>query len=166
MPDHSKMRMEGLTAEQPRHRLARRNTPWQTYATGVRPRWGAGMPGVNATSITLKWIGVLLPELLRFIKGRIKGFPDYWTKPGFWLGLVFLVALRSFTTWAVGANEVKVALAYGYGVPEVLLRLISSEPEGEKEAVRGAQEFSRRACASGRARVTLADLAPMTGGRG
>lgn len=33
-PGHSKIRMKGLTAEQPRHRIARRNAPWQTYATG------------------------------------------------------------------------------------------------------------------------------------
>jgi len=56
------------------------------------------------------------------------------------------VALGSFTAWVGGAKEVKVALAYGYGAPEVLLRLISSEPEGEKEAVRGVQGFSLRAC--------------------
>lgn len=124
------------------------------------------MPPVNATCITFKWIGVLLPELLRFIKGRTKGFPDYWTKPGFWLGLVFLAVLRRFTALVGGANEVKVALAYGYGAAGLLPGLISSEPEGEKEAVRGAQEFSLRACAPGRARVTVADLAPMMGGRG
>jgi hypothetical protein len=124
------------------------------------------MPAVNATCIAFKWIGALLPGLLRFIKGGTKGFPDYWTKPSFWLGLVFLVALGSFTAWVGGANEVKVALAWGYGAPEVLWRLVSSEPEGEKEAVRRAQEFSLRACASSRARVTLAGLAPMTGGRG
>ena len=117
------------------------------------------MPAVNATFITFGFIGVLLP----FIKGRTRDFPDYWTKPGFWLGL----ALGGFTARAGGANEVKAALAYGYGAPEVLSMLISSEPHGEKEAGRGAQEFSVcRACAPGRARVTVADLAPMTGGRG
>jgi hypothetical protein len=123
------------------------------------------MPAVNATFITFGFIGVVLP----FIKGRTRDFPDYWTKPGFWLGL----ALGGFTAWAGGANEVKAALAYGYGVPEGLSMDISSEPQGDKEAGRGAQEFSLRACAPGGracapggARVTVADPAPMTGGRG
>jgi len=103
------------------------------------------MPAVNATFIIFGCIGGFLPDLLRFIKGRTKGFPDYWSKPSFWLGLIFLVALGGFTAWVGGANEVKVALAYGYGAPEVLSRLIASEPEGEKEAVRGAPGFSLRA---------------------
>jgi hypothetical protein len=88
------------------------------------------MPAVNATCITFKGIGVLLPELLRFSKGSPKGFPDCRTKPGFWLGLVFPVARGSFTALAGGANEVKIALANGYGAPEVLFWPISSEPEG------------------------------------
>jgi len=123
------------------------------------------MPAVNATLITFGFIGVLLPGLLRFVKARTKDFPDYRTKPSFWLGLVFPVALGRFTARAGGAKEVKVALAYGYGPAALLSGLISSEPEREKEAVRGAQEFSLRACAPGRARVTVADLAPMTAGR-
>jgi hypothetical protein len=124
------------------------------------------MPAVNATFIAFGFIGVLRPGLLRFAKGRTKGFPDCRTKPSCCLGLVFLVALGRFTARVCGANGVKVVLAYGYGAPELLSRLISSEPESEKEAARRAQEFSLRACAPGRARVTVADLAPMTGGRG
>ena len=123
------------------------------------------MPAVNATFITFGFIRGLLP----FITGRTRDFPDYCTRPGVWLGL----ELGGFTAWAGGANEVKAALAYGSGAPGVLSRLISPGPHGEKEAGRGAQEFSlracapgRRACAPGRARVTVADPAPMTGGRG
>lgn len=115
------------------------------------------MPAVNATFMTSGFIGVQ-----PFIKGRARDFPDYWTKPGFWLGL----APGGFTARAGSANEVKAAPAYGYGAPEVLSMLISSHPHGEKDAGRGAQELRLRACAPGRARVAVADLAPMTGGRG
>ena len=123
------------------------------------------MPAVNATFNAFGLIGVHLPDL-RFIKGRTRGSPDYRTKPGCWPGLVFRLAPGRFTARAGGANEVKAARAYRCGAAELPSGLISPEPDGEKEAARGAQEFSLRASAPGRATVTAADLAPMTGGRG
>ena len=85
-------------------------------------------------------VGGVLPDLVRFIKGRYKDTPDYLKSPMFWVGLLLLIGLGGFVAWLGGAKEVKEALAYGYGGPEVLSRLLSVKGS-DGDADRGAGEF-------------------------
>jgi hypothetical protein len=100
------------------------------------------MPSVNVPLIILGCIGGLLPDVLRLVKGRYKGFSSYWREPSYWLGLMLLIALGGFAAWIGEAKEAVQALAYGFGAPEVITKLLSSGPE--ETAVRGAREFSLR----------------------
>ncbi|GAA3077424.1 hypothetical protein [Streptosporangium carneum] len=95
------------------------------------------MPTANNTLIFFGLLGGLLPDLLRFIKGRNQGFPDYWRKSSFWLGLILLMLLGGFAAWIGRADEVTEALAYGYGAPEILSRILGKDPE--TEATRGGK---------------------------
>jgi|SRR5581483_3068030 len=75
-------------------------------------------------------VGGALPDVIRIIKGRYGDTPGYLKAPMFWFGLLLLVALGGFVAWLGGAKELKEALAYGYGGPEVLSRLLSVKETG------------------------------------
>lgn len=69
-------------------------------------------------------VGGLLPDILRFIRGRYyKRVPRYLGSFTFWLGIVLLVAVGGLAAWALDAQSLKEALAYGYAAPELLSRL-------------------------------------------
>jgi hypothetical protein len=66
----------------------------------------------------------LLPDALRIIKNRHEPqLPAYLRAANFWLGVVLLAALGGIVTWALGAQSVKEALAYGFAAPEIISRL-------------------------------------------
>jgi len=52
--------------------------------------------------------------------------PTYLKTGYFWIGLLLLVILGGLTSWLVGAQKIEEAVAYGFGAPEVISRLVSS----------------------------------------
>ena len=98
------------------------------------------MPSVGVSFIVLGCIGGFIPDVLRLIKGRYKAFPGYLRQPSFWVGLALLVALGGLAAWIGDAHDAKQALAYGFGAPQLISTLASSQ--GEPAARRGA--FSLR----------------------
>jgi hypothetical protein len=85
-------------------------------------------------------VGGALPDVVRIIRGRYSDMPGYLRAPMFWFGLLLLIALGGFVAWLGAAKEIKEALAYGYGGPEVLSRLLSVKDSGSA-ADRGVGEF-------------------------
>lgn len=85
-------------------------------------------------------VGGALPDVIRIIKGRYSDTPGYLKAPMFWFGLLLLIALGGFVAWLGAPKEIKEALAYGYGGPEVLSRLLSVKDSGSA-ADRGVGEF-------------------------
>ncbi len=79
----------------------------------------------TANIILLGALGGLVPDVLRFIKGRHKEMPGYLQKPQFYIGVVLLAGLGALAAWLMEAADVKQALAYGYAAPEVLSRLFA-----------------------------------------
>jgi hypothetical protein len=85
-----------------------------------------GMPPLQWNMVVLGCIGGLLPDVIRFVKGRFRGsFPGYLKRPMFWFGLLLLIALGGFAAWLLGASDAKQAIAYGFGAPELLSKLAS-----------------------------------------
>jgi hypothetical protein len=73
-------------------------------------------------------LGGLIPDALRLIQGRYAGsLPAYLSTPNFWVGLILLVLIAGLVTWFVPARDFKEALAFGYGAPEFLSRLLSND---------------------------------------
>jgi hypothetical protein len=85
-------------------------------------------------------VGGVLPDAIRLIKGRYNDTPGYLKAPMFWVGLLLLIGLGGFVAWLAGAKEIKEALAYGYGGPEVLTRLLSVK-DGSGQTDRGVGNF-------------------------
>ena len=88
-----------------------------------------------AISQLIVWgcVGGALPDVVRLIKGRYNDMPGYLKAPMFWIGLLLLIGLGGFVAWLGGAKEIKEALAYGYGGPEILSRLLSVKGAGGAE---------------------------------
>jgi len=87
-------------------------------------------------------IGGLIPDALRFIKGRYElSIPAYLSKPNFWIGIILLIAVGGFCTWLIGPANVKEALAYGFSAPELLSKLFS-KPSAQTD--RGDARFDLR----------------------
>lgn len=99
------------------------------------------MPPVDIPLIVLGCVGGLLPDLLRAVKGRHKAFPKYWGQPTFWLGLALAVALGGFLAWILEAKAAKEALAYGFGGPAIVTKLLGTS--GAVEATRGSFDLRR-----------------------
>jgi hypothetical protein len=99
------------------------------------------MPEFRVSLIACGCIGALLPDIIRLIKNRYDPtVPGYLKGIKFWISLLFLVLIGGLATWLSNAHEVKEALAYGYGAPEFLSRLLSS-PDRAAGVDRGV-EFS------------------------
>jgi hypothetical protein len=72
-------------------------------------------------------VGGAIPDVIRIIQNRYQAhLPDYLKTPSFWLGFVFLLLLGGAAAWIGGATDVKSALAFGFGAPELVSRLLSS----------------------------------------
>ncbi len=86
----------------------------------------------------LFWLGVAggaLPDILRFVKGRYSGFPEWFARPGYWIGLLVLMGLGGAAAWLGVATEWKSAVAMGFTAPEVLSRLFSSSGQETRSSV-------------------------------
>lgn len=79
-------------------------------------------------------IGALLPDVIRIIKDRHNAeLPPYLKSLNFYIGLLFAVALGAGVSVALAPADLKAALAYGFGAPEIVTRLLS-EPAVAKAA--------------------------------
>lgn len=85
------------------------------------------MPEFRLSMAIVGALGGLLPDVLRFIKGRHEGFPNWFRKGGYWVGLALLVVLGGVAAWLGNAKQWQAALALGFGAPEFFSRLAGSE---------------------------------------
>jgi hypothetical protein len=94
---------------------------------------------MSLSIIALGCLGGALPDVIRVIQNRYKTeLPDYLISKNFLLGFVLLVALGGFAAWLGGAKAVKEALAYGYGAPEIISRMLSGKPITMAQNIPGA----------------------------
>jgi len=83
------------------------------------------MPEVHWSLIAFGCVGGLIPDILRVIQNRHDTSRLQYLKTlGFWFALLLLVGLGGFLCWLLGANDVKQALAYGFGGPEILSKFL------------------------------------------
>jgi hypothetical protein len=84
---------------------------------------------IDWTMIGIGCGGGAIPDIIRFAKGRYKEeLPAHYKSLNFWIGFAFLVALGGLAAGLGGATDPKAALAYGFGAPEIISRLLSSGP--------------------------------------
>jgi hypothetical protein len=83
------------------------------------------MPEFHAGLVGLGALGGLLPDVIRFAKNRQNGFPEWFKKPGYWVGLAVLVVLGGLAAWLGQATDLKTAIAFGFSAPEILSRLFA-----------------------------------------
>jgi hypothetical protein len=85
------------------------------------------MPHLNWTFVVFGAFGGLLPDVIRFVKGRHEGFPGWFRKKGYWVALILLVALGGIVAWLGEATSWKAAVAMGFSAPEIITRLSGSD---------------------------------------
>ena len=84
---------------------------------------------MNWSLVVLGCLGGAIPDLLRVAQNRYQEeLPAYISRVNFWVGLLCLVFLGGFTSWAGGAKDPQSALAMGYAAPELVSRLLSGKP--------------------------------------
>ena len=77
---------------------------------------------------TLLWgaLGGTLPDVIRLVRQRHnEALPAYLKRRNFYIGLVLAVVLGAAAAALLDASSVAEALAYGFGAPELLTRLLS-----------------------------------------
>lgn len=82
---------------------------------------------------TLLWgaAGGVLPDVIRLARQRHNlALPPYVKKWNFYVGLTLAVVLGAVTAALLGADSITEAVAYGYGAPELLSRLLSRVETG------------------------------------
>lgn len=73
-------------------------------------------------------IGAAIPDLLRLIKGRYDGpLPAYFASKSFLLGFPLLLSIGALAVYLGDPTGTKEALAYGFGAPELVSRLLSEQ---------------------------------------
>jgi len=83
------------------------------------------MPELKWILIAFGCIGGLLPDILRIIQNRYElTLPAYLKSGMFWLSLILLTFIGGFSAWLLAAGDVKQALAYGFGAPEIISKLL------------------------------------------
>jgi hypothetical protein len=91
------------------------------------------MPEFRLNMFLLGCIGGLLPDILRIIKHRHDPGSLAYLKSGmFWVGLILLVLVGGLSAWVLQATDIKQALAYGFGAPELLSRFLGREPDVDR----------------------------------
>jgi hypothetical protein len=85
------------------------------------------MPDFDLSYVLLGASGGLLPDAIRFARQRYEGFPQWFRRPGYWVGLLVLVLLGALAAWLGEAKDWKAALAMGFAAPEVISRLLGSD---------------------------------------
>jgi hypothetical protein len=85
------------------------------------------MPNFDIALVALGALGGLLPDAVRFAKKRQEGFPGWFRKPGYWVGLAVLVVLGALAAWLGQASNWQAAIAMGFTAPEVITRLFGSD---------------------------------------
>jgi hypothetical protein len=99
------------------------------------------MPELKWDMVIFGGVGGLLPDILRLIQNRYAvSTPAYLKSPIFWVSVILLVLLGGFSAWLLGAGDVKQALAYGFGAPEIISRVLGKIAGGVDRGVdRGAE---------------------------
>jgi hypothetical protein len=57
------------------------------------------MPEFSLGLVALGAFGGILPDAIRFARNRQQGFPGWFRKIGYWVGLAVLVALGALAAW-------------------------------------------------------------------
>jgi hypothetical protein len=77
--------------------------------------------------IVIGGLGGVIPDVVRLIKGmHDPAVPAYVKSAPFYIGLVLLIGLGCLAAWLAGATNAKEALAYGYGAPELVTKILGS----------------------------------------
>jgi len=83
---------------------------------------------MDLTLIAVGGAGGLLPDAIRVAKNRYDPAALAYLKTAtFWIGLAILVILGALTAWLANATDVKQALAYGFGAPEFISRVLGGD---------------------------------------
>jgi hypothetical protein len=96
------------------------------------------MEPFNLNIFLLGCLGGLLPDILRFAKGRYEKAPEFYRYWNFWGALLLLVALGGLSAWLGGATQVKDALAFGFAAPEILSKIFSQHGSKPSAVDRGS----------------------------
>ncbi len=91
-------------------------------------------------------LGGLLPDILRIVKSRHDPqLQPYLRSIMFWVGVLLAVAVGAVAAALAGATSVREALAYGFGAPEVLTRILSTagQPAPPAKAPEGVAALAR-----------------------
>ena len=85
-------------------------------------------------------IGAAIPDILRLIKGRHDGpLPAYFASTSFLVGFPLLLLIGALAVYVGDPASAKEALAYGFGAPELVSRLLADQgARSGKQADRGA----------------------------
>jgi hypothetical protein len=79
------------------------------------------------TLVLLGCAGGALPDIVRIVQNRREPtLPEYLKSANFWLGFALLLILGGLAAWLGEAKIAKEALAYGFGAPEIISRLLAS----------------------------------------
>ncbi|MDX8437771.1 hypothetical protein RFN25_30680 [Mesorhizobium abyssinicae] len=78
--------------------------------------------------------GGAVPDVLRLIKARHEGAPEYLKHRFFWIMFFVLVVGGGACAVLSGARDFQSALALGFGAPEILSRLASSSSSDRGDA--------------------------------
>jgi len=82
-------------------------------------------------------LGGAVPDVIRLVKARHDGPPPFVKTVFFWIMFAVLIVLGGLAARYGGAAGVKEALAFGFGAPEIISRLL-----GGGEADRGADQVT------------------------
>ena len=86
--------------------------------------------------IGLGCLGGAIPDVIRLIKGRYKmEMPKYLSSAVFWVGFLLLIGLGGLAAWIGNATGSKEALAFGFGAPEFISKVLAtgSQEKGERD---------------------------------
>lgn len=82
------------------------------------------MPKFDLSMLLLGCAGGIIPDVLRIIQDRHSlTIPAYLKSGVFWISLLLLAGLGGLTAWLFDAKDVKQALAFGFGAPEIISRV-------------------------------------------
>lgn len=75
--------------------------------------------------------GALLPDAIRIAKNRDSmDIPEFLKHPNFWLSLAVLIIISIGANLLANPKSALEAIAFAYGAPEFLTKLLSSGPGG------------------------------------
>lgn len=74
-------------------------------------------------------LGGMLPDIMRIIENRYSNkFPDYISKPAFWVGFALLIAIGALIAGISKPEGIEQSLALGYAAPKIISEIAGKLP--------------------------------------